>query len=103
MPIGYAISPADDDAQLSSSPVWAVDQTEWERIGGRTAGTTSADEVTLGELALGKGVVRVVGALLPMPTEQLLPPVRARELRGHLQRLPGAPERAPVGSGRCRT
>ena len=60
--------------QLTSSPVWAVDQIEWERIGGRTAGTTSADEVTLGELALGKGVVRVVGALLPMPTEQYYHP-----------------------------
>ena len=70
VPIGYAISPPDDDGQLSSSPVWAVDQIEWERIGGRTAGTTSADEVTLGELALGRGVVRVVGALVPMPTEQ---------------------------------
>ena len=74
VPIGYAISPADEDAQLSSSPVWAVDQTEWERIGGRTAGTTSADEVTLGELALGRGVVRVVGALLPMPTEHYYHP-----------------------------
>ena len=70
VPIGYAISPDDDDTQLSSSPVWAVDQIEWERLGGRTVGTTTADETTLGELALGKGVVRVVGALLPMPTDQ---------------------------------
>ncbi|MHB1242513.1 MAG: CARDB domain-containing protein [Gaiellaceae bacterium] len=70
VPIGYAISPPDEDSQLSSSPVWAVDQVEWERLGGRTAGTTSADQVTLGELPLGAGVVRVVGALLPMPTEQ---------------------------------
>jgi hypothetical protein len=70
VPIGYPITPPDDDTQLSSSPVWAVDQIEWERVGGRTAGTTTADETTLGELALGKGVVRVVGALLPMPTDQ---------------------------------
>ena len=74
VPIGYAISPTDDDSQLSSSPVWAVDQSEWERLGGRTAGTTSTDEVTLGELALGKGVVRVVGAVLPMPTEHYYHP-----------------------------
>jgi hypothetical protein len=74
VPIGYAIQPPDADAQLSSSPVWAVDQIEWERLGGRTAGTTSADQVTLGELALGKGVVRVVGALVPMPTEQYYHP-----------------------------
>jgi hypothetical protein len=74
VPIGYAISPEDVDAQLSSSPVWAVDQTTWEGIGGRTAGTTSADQVTLGELSLGQGVVRVIGALLPMPTEQYYHP-----------------------------
>ena len=55
VPIGYAISPQDDDSQLSSSPVWAVDQVEWERLGGRTAGTTTADEVTLGELPARQG------------------------------------------------
>jgi hypothetical protein len=70
VPIGYAISPEDEDSQLASAPVWAVDQIEWERIGGRTAGTTTADETTLGELGLGRGVVRVVGALLPMPTDR---------------------------------
>jgi hypothetical protein len=74
VPIGFAISPADQDAQLSSSPVWSVDQVEWERVGGRTAGTTSADQVSLGEIATGKGVVRVVGALVPMPTEQYYHP-----------------------------
>lgn len=74
VPIGYAISPPDEDSQLSSAPVWGVDQVEWEKLGGRTAGTTTADQVTLGELALGKGVVRVVGALLPMPTEQYYHP-----------------------------
>ena len=74
VPIGYAITAADDDSDFNSSPVWAVDQIEWERIGGRTAGTTSADQVTLGELEFGAGVVRVVGALLPMPTEQFYHP-----------------------------
>ena len=74
VPIGYAISPADDDADLNASPVWSVDQIEWERLGGRTAGTTTADQVTLGELPVGGGVVRVVGALLPMPTEQFYHP-----------------------------
>ena len=74
VPIGYAITPPDTDAQLASAPVWSVDQIEWERIGGRTAGTTTADQVTLGELALGRGVVRVVGALVPMPTEQYYHP-----------------------------
>jgi hypothetical protein len=54
--------------------VWSVDQIQWEQLGGRTAGTTSADQVTLGELPLGEGVVRVVGALLPMPTQQYYHP-----------------------------
>ena len=98
VPIGYAISPPDDDSQLSSSPVWAVDQAEWERLGGRTAGTTTADEVTLGELAVGRGVVRVVGALRADADRAVLPPVRAREPRGHLQRLSGAAERPAVGA-----
>jgi hypothetical protein len=70
VPLGYPITPPDDDDQLSASPVWAVDQIEWEKIGGRTVGTTTADEVTLGELSMGQGVVRVVGALLPMPSAQ---------------------------------
>ncbi|MGI9110933.1 MAG: CARDB domain-containing protein [Gaiellaceae bacterium] len=74
VPIGYAISPDDEDTQLSSSPVWAVDQIAWEKVGGTTAGTTTADQVTLGELDLGRGVVRVIGALLPMPTEQYYHP-----------------------------
>jgi hypothetical protein len=74
VPIGYAITAADDDTDMNSSPVWGVDQIEWERLGGRTAGTTTADQVTLGELPLGSGVVRVVGALLPMPTEQFYHP-----------------------------
>jgi hypothetical protein len=74
VPIGYAITPPDTDGQINTSPVWGVDQIEWERLGGRTAGTTTADQVTLGEMALGSGVVRVVGALLPMPTEQFYHP-----------------------------
>jgi hypothetical protein len=74
VPIGYAVTAEDDDTDLNTSPVWGVDQIEWERLGGRTAGTTTADQVTLGELPLGSGVVRVVGALLPMPTEQFYHP-----------------------------
>jgi hypothetical protein len=74
VPIGYAITAADDDTDVNTAPVWGVDQIEWERLGGRTAGTTTADQVTLGEMVLGSGVVRVVGALLPMPTEQFYHP-----------------------------
>jgi hypothetical protein len=73
VPIGYAIQDA-NGADFNASPIWSVDQLEWERLGGRTAGITTADQVTLGELPLGSGVVRVIGALLPMPSEQYFHP-----------------------------
>jgi hypothetical protein len=73
VPIGYAIQDA-NGADFNGSPIWAVDQVEWQRLGGRTAGITTADQVTLGELPLGSGVVRVIGALLPMPSEQYYHP-----------------------------
>ncbi len=73
VPIGFAIQDP-NGADFNASPIWAVDQLEWERRGGRTAGITTADQVTLGELPLGSGVVRVIGALLPMPTEQYYHP-----------------------------
>jgi Zinc carboxypeptidase len=73
VPLGFAIQ---DEAgnDFNASPIWAVDRTEWERIGGRTVGTTGAEQVTLGELELGLGSIRIVGALLPMPTEQYYHP-----------------------------
>ncbi len=73
VPLGYAIQDA-SGGDFSSAPVWTVDQLEWERLGGRTVGTTTADQVSLGELSLGRGVVRVVGALAPMPTENYYHP-----------------------------
>jgi hypothetical protein len=73
VPIGFAIQNA-DGADFNASPVWSIDQATWEEAGGRTAGTTTADQVTLGELAVGDGVVRIVGAVLPMPTEQYYHP-----------------------------
>jgi hypothetical protein len=40
----------------------------WVAAGGRVVGTTG-DGVSVGELAHGKGLVRIVGGALPMPTE----------------------------------
>jgi uncharacterized repeat protein (TIGR01451 family) len=73
VPIGYAIQDA-DGADFNASPAWGIDQREWERAGGRTVGITTADQVTLGELKVGSGSVRVIGALLPMPTERYYHP-----------------------------
>jgi hypothetical protein len=73
VPLGFAIQ---DEAgtDFNGSPIWAVDQTEWERIGGRTVGITTGDQVTLGELQLGQGTIRIIGALAPMPTQQYYDP-----------------------------
>ncbi|HEX8105997.1 MAG TPA: M14 family zinc carboxypeptidase [Solirubrobacteraceae bacterium] len=69
--LGYEIG---DEA----SPMTVVDREAWEAAGGKTVATTgpgdgSSDDKTLasvGELALGKGLVRVVGGALPQPTEE---------------------------------
>src|SRR5205814_10672921 len=50
------------------SPVWTVDRSAWEAAGGRTAGTTGDGRTSVGELALGRGRVRIIGALLPDPS-----------------------------------
>ena len=73
VPLGFAIQ---DEAggDASTAPVWAVDQVAWKALGGVTAGTTTGDQVTLGDLKVGKGIVRVIGALLPMPTEDYFHP-----------------------------
>jgi hypothetical protein len=69
VPIGFPIQ-NDDGADYNGSFVTAVDQVEWDKAGGRTAGTTTAGQVTLGELKRGKGQIRIIGALIPMPSEK---------------------------------
>ncbi|MFN2467188.1 MAG: M14 family zinc carboxypeptidase [Gaiellaceae bacterium] len=52
-----------------TAPIWTVTQSAWQAAGGRTVGQTGGGRTNLGELPVGQGVVRVIGALLPMPTE----------------------------------
>lgn len=73
VPIGYSIGEAPSRPEITS-PAWAVDQGAWEGIGGRTAGITIGGQTSLGELALGSGVVRIIGPLLPMPTDRFYHP-----------------------------
>jgi hypothetical protein len=60
----------------SASPMTAVEASAFTEAGGVVVGTTpnsdadGRDDVTLGELPLGKGLVRVVGGALPTPTEE---------------------------------
>jgi hypothetical protein len=81
-PLGFAIQNprAVSNSDESHARQYDVDRESWELIGGRTA-ATSVDSGTrdaaavhhrtaLGELALGKGRVRIVGALLPQPTQE---------------------------------
>ena len=69
VPIGFEIqNPAGDDKD--DAPVWTIDQPAWEGAGGRTVGTTTENKVSLGELKLGEGQIRIIGALLPMSSNQ---------------------------------
>jgi len=60
-----------------ASPITVVDKAAWEGAGGKTVGTTgdgsgTTDDGTrasLGELKLGRGLIRIVGGALPMPIE----------------------------------
>ena len=77
-PIGFTIQ---DQAgsDLTTSPVWQVDRGAFTKAGGRIGATSVEDkdpagapdhqQVSVGELKLGKGTIRVAGALLPQPTK----------------------------------
>ncbi|MCI0636962.1 MAG: hypothetical protein L0206_24065 [Actinobacteria bacterium] len=85
-PLGYYVSPSGAtnsqcDADRCDSPNWIVDQAIWEGLGGTTAartlvretvspGSVSSTGTSLGELAFGRGVIRIAGAILPDPTEE---------------------------------
>ncbi|HYH59610.1 MAG TPA: M14 family zinc carboxypeptidase [Thermoleophilaceae bacterium] len=76
-PIGYSIQNAETGADESHSPLWQVNREAFESVGGRVAatGVSAGGQVidsgaTLGEIKLGKGVVRIIGALLPQPTKE---------------------------------
>ena len=82
--LGYFVSPsgsanASCNADICDSPVWTVDSNAWRDAGGTIAGRSYArpgeqgpggDGVALGELRLGRGTVRIIGALLPQPSER---------------------------------
>ncbi|HVF11631.1 MAG TPA: hypothetical protein VNA87_00955 [Actinomycetota bacterium] len=73
VPIGFQL-PEGRDPFTGFAPNWTVDQGAWKKAGGRTVGMVGADEVVVGELASGAGRVRILGSLLPMPTEDYYHP-----------------------------
>jgi hypothetical protein len=82
--LGYGIAGVDEPRD--SSPMSVVATDAWKAAGGKVVGTTTTvgtgedpaidknlDDgalTSIGELALGKGKVRVVGGALPTPTEE---------------------------------
>lgn len=61
--IGYGIG-------NSASPMNTVTSEAWEAAGGHIVGTTGNGRVSVGELPVGDGQVRIMGGGLHMPTEQ---------------------------------
>ncbi|MCW2679949.1 MAG: hypothetical protein JWM62_1350, partial [Frankiales bacterium] len=72
VPIGYAIQD-ESGADLATVPQHGVLPAAWEEAGGRVVGTTGDSDsgnITYGELTVGKGRVRILGSLLPFPTDE---------------------------------
>ncbi|HEX8003890.1 MAG TPA: M14 family zinc carboxypeptidase [Mycobacteriales bacterium] len=69
VPIGFAFPPAGENC-----PNWTVDSAAWEAAGGTTAGTNGTGRTIWGEVPVGEGRVRFLGALLPQPTEDFYHP-----------------------------
>ena len=85
-PLGFAIQHAEptDDASVGDddfqSPAWDIDRAAFERAGGRTAATAVTDtpdgvsvdltRTTVGEVTVGEGRVRFIGAVLPQPSQE---------------------------------
>ena len=71
VPLGIAIQSIDGD-DSNNSPVWAVSASAWNKVKkARAVGTSGGtDRVSFGEIKLGKGRIRIVGAVLPDPTEK---------------------------------
>jgi hypothetical protein len=69
VPLGYSIHDA-GGGDVGSMPQWGVDRAAWDEAGGRTVGVVGAEDVTLGEVRVGKGRVRIAGSMLPTPTEK---------------------------------
>jgi hypothetical protein len=72
VPINYAIqNPSGGDA--NNSPVWFVSSAAWKKAKGlqRAVGTSGGtNQVSYGEIKWGKGRIRFLGAVLPMPTDE---------------------------------
>ena len=72
VPLGYSLEEGGDN-----SPVWFVRQRAWDNAHGkeRAVGTSTLQtRVSLGEIKWKGGSIRIIGALLPDPTEKFYHP-----------------------------
>ncbi|MBW3658070.1 MAG: hypothetical protein KY457_05490, partial [Actinobacteria bacterium] len=79
VPMGFLVGGPRNCRSGCDAPIWVVDEAAWTGAGGLHLGRSYVrpgpqggkgwDGVSLGELPLGDGVVRIVGALLPEPTQ----------------------------------
>ncbi len=79
-PLGFFVDSTIGTGARVGSPQWDVDRAAFEAAGGRTVGvgmtstgtdvTMRYDRVTLGELTLGSGTIRIAGGLLPQPSTE---------------------------------
>ncbi len=79
VPIGYLVGGPSTCTSGCDAPNWVVDRAAWDDAGGLTLGRTFVrpgpdggsgwDGVSLGELEVSEGVVRIIGGLLPEPTQ----------------------------------
>jgi hypothetical protein len=71
VPLGYAIQ-TPDGGDANSSPVWWVKQKAWKKAVGkqRAVGTTgNTSHISYGEIKYKGGRIRILGGVLPMPTQ----------------------------------
>ncbi|HWC13906.1 MAG TPA: M14 family zinc carboxypeptidase [Actinomycetota bacterium] len=71
VPIGYSIQNP-NGGRADTSPVWSIPQKVWGKAWGKqvAVGTTGdRTKVTYGEIAFKGGRIRIIGAVLPMPTD----------------------------------
>jgi hypothetical protein len=79
-PLGFFVDSTIGSGARVGSRQWDVDRAAFEAAGGRTVGvgmtstgtdvTMRYDRVTLGELRLGSGTIRIAGGLLPQPSTE---------------------------------
>lgn len=72
VPINYAIQ-NENGGDQNNSPAWFVSASAWKKAKGlqRAVGTTGGTgQISYGEIKWGKGRIRILGAVLPMPTDK---------------------------------